>query len=86
MKDSEHNRRAAGSNSVEVQFTPAMKVLLKREDFLKNSKNKTELIKLLSAALILEGFDVTISDADADTDIVKRAVQVVNKYVYMFFK
>ena len=54
-----------------------MKVSLKREEFLSNSKNKSNLIRKLAPLLESDAQLVTISTSDGDTDIVKVALQVV---------
>ena len=44
IKDSEHERCGSKLKQLEVQFSDDMKVSLKREEFLSNSKNKSNLI------------------------------------------
>ena len=60
-----------------MQFSDDMKVSLKREEFLSNSKNKSILIRKLAPLLESDAQLVTISTSDGDTDIVKVALQVV---------
>ena len=75
IKDHEHARRSAKAGSMEIQFTDDMNVVTKREDFLANSKNKTLLISKLAVSLQQDG-QVTLPKTDADTDIVKIAIEV----------
>ena len=77
IKDSEHERRGSKLKQLEVQFSDDMKVSLKREEFLSNSKNKSNLIRKLAPLLESDPQLVTMSTSDADTDIVKVALQVV---------
>ena len=77
IKDSEHERRGSKLKQLEVQFSDDMKVSLKREEFLSNSKNKSNLIRKLAPLLESDTQLVTMSTSDADTDIVKVALQVV---------
>ena len=81
-KDQEHLRRSTKSRSVEIKFDKETKVQSKREDFLSNSQNKTAFIKQLAAYLIADGHDVYLSRSDADTDIVKVAIEVIYHFQY----
>ena len=60
----------------EVQLSEDMKVTMKREEFLSNSKNKSSMIAKLGPLLELDQQSVTLSTGDADTDIVKVTLQV----------
>ena len=53
-----------------------MKVLVKREDFLSNTTNKTQFISELTRILREDGQEVTVSEGDADIDIVWVALEV----------
>ena len=77
IKDSEHERRGSKLKQLEVKFSDDMKVSLKREEFLSNSKNKSNFIRKLAPLLESDAQLVTMSTSDADTDIVKVALQVV---------
>ena len=48
--------------------------LCRKEVFLSNPLNKQEFITALTAALIDAGYDVFMSDTDADRDIVVKAI------------
>ena len=82
VKDHEHMRRSSRMKSKEILFTNDMKVVVKREDFLSNSKNKSLLISSLKPSFEQDNQKVTLSRADADTDIVKIALQVLFVNVY----
>ena len=56
---------------------------LKREDFLSNSSNKTQLIQKLALLLVQYGQDVTHSTADADIDIVRVALKVCTQKYFI---
>ena len=76
LKDHEHVRRTAKLKSIDINFTMDMKVLVKREDFLSNSTNKTQFISELTCMLWEDGQEVTVSELDADIDIVRVALEV----------
>ena len=75
-KDHEHARQSANQRSGDVVFTSEMKVSVMREDFLSNKNNKTLFITKLSSLLQCDGQEVTLSEADADIDIVRIALKV----------
>ena len=77
VKDNEHSRRASSRRNVEVQFTPSMKISLKREDFLSNCTNKSRLIQMLSPMLVSDSQSIVNSKSGADTDIVKAALKLI---------
>ena len=79
VKDHEHLRRSVKQKSRDIKFSLEMKVSVKKEEFLSNKNNKTLFIKELSDMLEKDGQEVTISEADADTDIVCVALQVKTK-------
>lgn len=74
IKSQEHERRTT-LTSATISVNEATKVLSKREVFLSNQKNKTQLIKILSKRLEEEGFLAIQSSGDADVLIVKQAVE-----------
>ena len=76
VKDHEHIRRSSRVKTKEMQLTDEMKVTIKREEYLSNSKNKTLLISKLKHHLEYDSQEVTVSRADADTVIVKVALKV----------
>ena len=82
VKDNEHNKRALSRRNVEVQFSPSMKISLKREDFLSNCTNKSRLIQMLTPLLVSDTQSIVNSKSDADTDIVKAALKVVYYCIY----
>ena len=75
-KDHEHSRRSIKLKSCDVHFSEEMKVSTKRDDFLSNNNNKSLFISNLARVFQLDGQDVTLSEADADIDIVRVAMQV----------
>ena len=76
VKDDEHLRHSTRVSSKQISFTNEMKVLTKREDFLSNNKNKSLLISKLKPLLEKDNQNVTLSKTDADTDIVRVALEV----------
>lgn len=72
-KTAERMRRS-GVKSADVLFEASMPVLTSQSDFLSSNKNKSRLIKLLSKHLRQSGFEVIECDADADTQIVTKAL------------
>ena len=82
IKDHEHHRRATKANSMEIQFKNDTKVSTKREDFLSNSKNKSLFISKLAQMLKDDGQGVLLSKCDADTEIVKLALQVLKYFLF----
>ena len=77
-KDHEHMRRDANMNKCEIMFTKEMKVRIKREEFLINNKNKCNLIKMLKPMLEADSQEVSVSNSDADVDIVRTALKVIS--------
>ena len=71
IKDQEHLRRYTNVKCPDINFTNDIKVVSTRKDFLSNTKNKTLFISRLSEMMTIDGQEVLISKADADTDIVK---------------
>ena len=77
-KDHEHMRRDANMNKCDIMFTKEMKVRIKREEFLINNKNKCHLIKMLKPMLEADSQEVSVSNSDADVDIVRTALKVIS--------
>ena len=78
IKDHEHKRRS-NKQSANMTIDLNTTVMVNQEMFLKNEKNKTQLILLLSSQLRREGHDIRNSDGDADTLIVSAAVHYAAK-------
>lgn len=76
IKDHEHFRRGMSSECVVDVNSFA---LLSQESFLYNSRNKEELIKLLSTHLRAAGVAVLQAEDDADTLIVSTAIEKANE-------
>ena len=81
-KDHEHTRRtltrkgSAGPRHNSVLFNAATKVLMKQDKFLLSGENKSRFIDMLSGYLTRAGNDVVQCKNDADTEIVKCALDV----------
>lgn len=75
-KDEEQRRRSAKVGSCTVEFELHTKCFNKKEAFLSNKFNKKRLINKLAEKLNEKGFKTMICEADADTDIVKTAIQL----------
>lgn len=78
IKDHEHKRRSS-KKSADVTLDSNTTIIVKQEMFLKNEKNKSQLISLLSSHLTREGHDIRNSDGDADTLIVSTALEYASK-------
>ena len=76
VKDHEHMRRVSQIKSKKIQFTDDMRVTTKRENFLSNNRNKTLLISRLEHKLKDDSQMVYVCPSDADTAIVKVALEV----------
>ena len=75
-KDHEHMRRNINKRGCyDVQCNVVSKVTIKQDLFLTSSLNKARLIKLLSTYLIAAGNEVVNCKEDADTYIVKCALE-----------
>lgn len=74
-KNMTQQRRAVGKAGPTVTFTEDMKVTLKKDDFLSNSKNKQRFINMLSQFLKKSNCTTYHADGDADVLIVKTAVE-----------
>ena len=72
IKDREHKRRVG---KVNVNLDLQMEVTCNQEIFLKDDKNKSQFISLLSDVLKQEKNDVRNSDGDADTQIISPALE-----------
>ena len=49
----------------------------KKDEFLSNDHNKSKLIEMMKKYFLNDGQTVYVSNADADTDIAKTALQVI---------
>lgn len=68
-------KRRKGTTSSNVNIThDSMQVTAKREVFLRNSRNKVQLIKLLKRQLTSSGIASYVSVGDADVMIVEKAI------------
>lgn len=74
-KDHEHKRRAS-KLSPDVAFNPQMQVYRNQTAFLSNSNNKSKLVTALMSHLEGCGFTVDQAPDDADTLVVKTALQL----------
>ena len=74
-KNMTQQRRAAGKAGTTVTFSEDMKVTLKKEDVLANSKNKQWFINMLSRFLWKSNCQIHQAKGDADVLIVKTAVE-----------
>ena len=75
IKSSEHKRRTSQVTAADVVLTRDMTLTTTCEVFLCNTRNKDQLIKALLVQLKELGFLTYQSEGDADTFIVKRALQ-----------
>ena len=75
-KDHEHKRRSGKVSTVEITLKDESMAHCRREDFLSNSKNKTQLIAMLRKHLLKDHQTVVRCKSDADTQIVKEAIKV----------
>ena len=80
-KDHEHLRRSLKKKgAVEFTFNNDTKARIKQESFLSNEKNKAKFVTMLSHFLRQDGQIVWNSKADADTEIVKCAIEKAGEY------
>ena len=75
IKSSEHKRRTSQVTAADVVLTRDMTLTTTCEIFLHNTRNKDQFIKALLVQLKEPGFLTYQSEGDADTFIVKRALQ-----------
>ena len=76
-KDHEHTRRSMNKRGcAEVKFDVSTKVTIKQDVFLSSNTNKSRFINMLSNYLIGASNKVIKCDEDADTEIVKCALNV----------
>ena len=68
-------RCALGKVAATVIFTESMSIMLKKENFLSNPKNKQRILMMLSQVLHNAGCVTYHSDGDAYILIVKTAVE-----------
>ena len=77
-KDHTHKRRNP-LQGFKIDFTPDMITDCSKEIFLSNPENKQNFIDLLGANLSVAGFDVHFCDNDADTTIVTKSFDLLDK-------
>ena len=75
-KDHEHVRRSAKQSNTEVHFTESTKCRIKQNVFLANDANKSRFITMLSKNLRRAGNKVVQCEEDADTQIVRCALEL----------
>ena len=74
-KDYEHQRRIKASCSdVAIKSTTVCTVMMKK--LFSNSKNKHELINLLSYVFTEQGIEVHVATDDADTMVASKALNL----------
>lgn len=71
-KRAEQKRK--GKKSADINFELHMKVTVQQDQFLSNENNKTRLINLLSQQMIDAGIEIQVAAGDADTSIVRCAI------------
>lgn len=78
VKDHEHTRRARKSSPA-VVFDDLTVVYKDQEAFLANEENKTRFLHILSQQLLSNGYDIHQATSDADTDIVRIALEIADR-------
>lgn len=78
IKKAEQRRRYLHSQSVEIIFDESIMATVNQNKFLSNDKNKIRLISLLTKVLQNKKFMVKQAIDDADTLIVKTAIEMSN--------
>ena len=76
LKDVAHQRRTGLPEGIEVKCQETMALVLKKEVFLANKRNKQRFINILSLKLGDVGCTVRHAVGDADRLIVKKAVEL----------
>ena len=84
-KDHEHIRRRAKQSNIEVHFTESAKYSIKQDVFLANGVNKSRFIIMLSKNLRQTGNKVVECKEDADTHIVRCALELATTGVHVNF-
>lgn len=74
-KGSEQDRRKQKKGCIDYEFTPSMVPQISQDTFLTSSKNKTQLIALLCEHFDRHDISWTRCESDADTEIVRTAIQ-----------
>ena len=74
-KTVEQNRRAKKLQAAEILFTDDMPITIRQDRFLTNGRNKSRLIEGLTVQMEQAGLRVKNADADADTLIVRTAIE-----------
>ena len=75
-KDEEHLRRGSKIPSVGVEFDESTPAVAAKDQFLANVSNKEAFLKLLMTDLADCRIIVHLATGDADTLIVKKAIQM----------
>ena len=73
-KDATHYRRTGGRRGPDVHFQEQTLLCCKKDNFLKNKENKQKFIHMLSSKLEKAGSTIIHAKSDADTLIVKSAI------------
>ena len=78
MDEEQRRRLAARGQKVcaDIHFGADTPTTMKREDFLSNKKNKSALIRMLSARLQAAGIELKQADADAEVMIAETALDL----------
>ena len=77
-KDCMHLKRMKGLSSPAVHLLPENKLSMTKEVFLRNNKNKDRFIHLVGIELAADECKVLYADSDADTLIIRTAIQQSN--------
>ena len=75
IKDVTHKRRTGSRSGPTVHFHGQTILCSKKEDFLRNKETKQRFINMLGSKLEIAGCTVLYAKGDADTMIVKAAVE-----------
>ena len=75
IKDETHKRRTGGRSGPTVHFHGQTILCSKKEDFLRTKENKQLFINMLDSKIEIAGCTVLYAKGDADTMIVKAAVE-----------
>ena len=79
-KDVTHLRRTKEKISREVQFTKTSQMNMKKQQFLANTTNKQNFINMLSSSLREVELNTVHASDDADSLIVKTAVEIADAF------
>lgn len=78
-KAAERLRRKNYSSVPSFNIEPHTKITVLQQQFLSNDKNKNELIQQLSRALRFEGYTIKQADEDADSLIIRSAIEIAER-------